>query len=477
MNQATVAEITEAESIALSGMLQHYQLDVPAAAFTHPGRRALATVWKRDDRPCTSDDCIRAAQEIASPEAVSEAVAELVEFAPIAQGLARWKEACAAVIQGHATRAAAERLEQAQKQYDRREIGAAAMASAWSQVAAAEGRAAVTIPASGLFERMVERWSKSHGRRYIGLDIPSLPGVTQRFDGLRGLVFMGGEPGTGKTALALQMALDATRASTDVVGVFVSCEMSAVEISEYTACRLAQLPYAILSKGRTGVESDPASGLKLAQAELQRLAQAYQVIRSMGPRWSVLTPADLGGEFDGRGGRNPFHAVVGMVERMKAETGATRAVVVFDNLQSLPVAEPSGGQWRGEQALERDRYTIAKLNALTDSGDVDAVIVISEQNKAGQGSDSGSSFLGTGRIGYAADATVILTDPDSYTDKQAGQGKRETHYAKGFRHVLFHLKKGRAGMNRGTEELTYDFMLMGFRQLFHETPAPLRQEP
>ena len=108
---------------------------------------------------------------------------------------------------------------------------------------------------------------------------------------------------------------------------------------------------------------------------------------------------------------------------------------------------------------------------------MDAVIVISEQNKAGQGSDSAQSFLGTGRIGYAADATVILTDPDAYTDKQAGPGRRETHYAKGFRQVLFTLKKGRAGMSRGTEELTYDFMQMGFRQLFHETAAPLRLEP
>jgi hypothetical protein len=469
--------VNEAESVALAGMLHHYDLVVPPAAFTHPGRRALATVWKQDGNPCISVECVRDAEALSDRAAVKEAVDELDEFRPIAQALPRWKEACETVIQRHAIRSAAEKLERVQKQYDRKEVGAAALAQAWAQVASAEGRAAVALPAVGLFERMVARLTRTHGRRHSGISVPTMPLITTRLDGLRGLMFMGGEPGTGKTSLALQLAMDAARGDTDVVAMFVTCEMSPLEITEYATVRLAQLPYPVLKKGRHGNVRDPDSGLMLHKAEQGRMAQAYRVIQELGPRWSVVAPSDFGGSFDGHGGRNPFHAVVGMVERMKAESGATRAVVVFDNLQAMPVAEPSGGQWRGEQALERDRYTIAKLNELTDSEVIDAVIVISEQNKAGQGTDSAQSFLGTGRISYAADATVMLTDPEAYGKKENGEGVRETHYAKGIRHVVFTLKKGRAGMNRGTEELTYDFTLMSFREGFHQQQAPLRIEP
>jgi replicative DNA helicase len=456
-----------AEAVALAGMFIHADLTVPAQAFRHPGRRALVTAWQMNGVPSLDAQCLKDAEAMADGKSdqVRDAMGDIDASEPIARDPARWRESCSTVIQAHATKSAAEHLDRVQKQYDRGDVGAAAVAKAWERVAAAEGRTAIPTPGVGLMGRLLEQMRRNHGRKTIGIDVPSLPQITKRLDGLRGLAFLGGEPGTGKTALAMQMAFDGAEASTDVVAVFVTCEMSPLEITAYLASRLARIVGSTLLKGRETERPDPESGLQLRSDELRLLREADERIASLGQRWSVVAPSDCGGEFVGQGGRNPFAPVVSMVDRIKAETGATRSVVVFDSLQAMPVAEPTGGQWRGEQALERDRYVIAKLNELTDGGLVDAVIVTSEQNKAGQGTDSDAAFLGTNRINYAADATILLYDPDTYRVK-GGDGIRDDHFKDGFRHVTFRLKKGRMGMDRGPVNLTYDFWLHRFEEGF-----------
>jgi hypothetical protein len=102
--------------------------------------------------------------------------------------------------------------------------------------------------------------------------------------------------------------------------------------------------------------------------------------------------------------------------------------------------------------MERDRYTIAGLNALTSK--VDAVLVVSEQAKATQGKVQVTAMLGTGRSGYAADFVIMLSDPDTYANTGAdtkGDDARAAHYAKGYRLVYATIVKGRAGMTRGAE--------------------------
>lgn len=454
-------KLDRAEAVALAGMYFHADLAVPADAFRHPGRRAVVMAWKQLGQVCDGSEMQMLAEQHADRSAVTDARTDIVSSEGVARDAARWKESCAYVIQHHAEQSARERLDQVTRLYERGDISESAVAQAWERLAAAKGRATVATPAVGLMERLLAKARDWHGRKHIGIPVPSLPLVTEQMDGLRGLMFLGGEPGTGKTSLALQLAFDAVDTNADTVGVFVSCEMSGEEIIGNLATRLAEIPYRELLKGRDGIAPD--TGLRLRPFELFRLGKAHAKVRELSSRWAIITPSDLGGSFDGKEGRNPFHAVVGLVDRMKAETGATRAVVVFDNLQAMPVAEPTGGQWRGEQALERDRYTIAKLNELTDGGALDSVIVISEQNKSGQGKDDPTSFLGTGRINYAADATVFLVDHWMYGGKgEGGETLRLSHYKNGMRWVVWSLKKGRAGMDRGIVEMTYDFRLHRF---------------
>lgn len=470
--QERADELDGAEAVALAGMFLHADLAVPADAFGHPGRRAVVMAWKQLGQVCTSPECIALAEQHAEKKAVTDALGDIVASEDLAKNASRWKERCADVIKHHAEQSAREHLDRVTRLYERGDISESAVAQAWERLGAARGRAVVATPAVGLLERLLAKARDWHGRKHIGIAVPSLPQVTTRLDGLRGLMFLGGEPGTGKTSLALQLAFDAVEGNADTVGVFVSCEMSGEEITGNLATSLARISYKDLLKGRDGIDPDRDTGLRLRPDELRRLGEAHDKVRSISSRWAIVTPGDLGGSFNGKDGRNPFHAVVGLVERMKAEAGATRAVVVFDNLQAMPVAEPTGGQWRGEQALERDRYTIAKMNELTDGGALDSVIVISEQNKAGMGKDDSTSFLGTGRINYAADATVLLKDPESYGKGGEGDKLREQHYENGMRWVVWSLKKGRAGMDRGTVEMTYDFrhhrFVEGFKLERHE---------
>jgi hypothetical protein len=148
-----------------------------------------------------------------------------------------------------------------------------------------------------------------------------------------------------------------------------------------------------------------------------------------------------------------------MIRRAMEATGATRSMLVVDSLQSLPIAEPESGSvtgWRGGDGMERDRYTIAGLNALTSK--VDAVLVVSEQAKSTQGKVQVTAMLGTGRSGYAADFVIMLSDPDTYANTGAdtkGDEARAKHYEQGYRLVYATIVKGRAGMNRGAELLSF----------------------
>jgi hypothetical protein len=140
-------------------------------------------------------------------------------------------------------------------------------------------------------------------------------------------------------------------------------------------------------------------------------------------------------------------------------------LVVVDSLQRVPVAEPVSGSvtgWMGE-AIERDNYVVDALNALA-SGTGDAVVCITEQNKAQQGTASITSMRGTGSIGYACDNALMLTDPEAYANKDAGEATRTSHYNKGYRLVEAHLTKGRQGSKRGSELLRFTIDTHTFRE-------------
>jgi hypothetical protein len=464
-------EPTAEEVVALTAMWRDQRALVPAGVFMHPGYRAWATHWERTGKVGMTEADRAAASQLAAPEDVQRAEEDIRLQAQLVMYEAEVRDACSTLTRRRAEAAALADVKRLDEAVWKGEAPPEAMAAAWQRLADSR-RTAMPTPfrtAGDAMRQLLEEARKRQGKPMLGINLPSMAKFTKRLDGMRGLAFMAGEPGTGKTSLAMQMAFDAAEGNADTVAVVLTCEMSVTEVSAYAMTRKADIDFLDLMRGQGGMPEDPDMGLRLAPVALDALRDEQAAIDALGPRMLVYTPADFGGAFVGHGpaGRDLFAPLVDVIRRAKDATGATRAMLVMDNLQGMPVAEPLSGSttgWRGEHALERDRYAIAEMNALTDH--VDAALVISEQAKSDQGKASITAMLGTGRSGYAADAVIMLTDPAEYANKRKGKGgdadedtsgdeRRQADYAKGHRKVDIRLVKGRAGMDRGTTPATF----------------------
>ena len=448
------------EAIALAGMLRQGFVSVPAVMFEHPGRRAMVEYWEHHGVRIGAED-VATIQAFAGKHATEEAMADMEAQDPNAAIPVRFRGACADLKKRHKEVSAKENAAKVLTDFDKGLLPPGAVAEAFQRLQDAQADE-VPIKTAGLvFKSMLDEARKYQGKAHLGLSVSTTPKFSNRLDGFRGLGFMAGEPGTGKTSLAMQWAMDAAETNKDAVVVVLTCEMSANEVMAMTTTRLTELKYLDLMKGAPKSSLDAVVGLKQEPDDIAELHKAQCQIEALMERFLVVTPEDFGGAFLGRGvaGRDLFAPVLDMIRRAMEATGATRSMLVVDSLQSLPIAEPESGSvtgWRGGDGMERDRYTIAGLNALTSK--VDAVLVVSEQAKATQGKVQVTAMLGTGRSGYAADFVIMLSDPDTYANTGAdtkGDEARAAHYAKGYRLVYATIVKGRAGMNRGAELLSF----------------------
>jgi replicative DNA helicase len=453
------------EARALSGMFVHRRLSVPSTVFAHEGRRFMVADWEQHgiDRY----RCMERLAKVAPMHLVQDADADIDAMSPLVETIAVWESACEELNRRHRTGVAAADADRAVQDYQRNPSAATAAAAANAFQRVTEANAPEIRAPSGveLFDSLMADAVATQGREFLGIKFPSLPKLNGRMDGLRGLTFMGGSPGTGKTSLALQMAWNAAVENPDTVVLFVTCEMSAKEVQASLITQRAVIPFDQLMKGKPG-KQPAANGMMLTEGDIANLEKARRDIAALGDRWRIVQPSDFGGAFVGskRGGAGVFAPVTAMANRAKQASGAERMLVVVDSLQRVPVAEPVSGSvtgWMGE-AIERDNYVVDALNALA-SGTGDAVMCITEQNKAQQGTASITSMRGTGSIGYACDNALMLTDPEDY-DKDAGEATRKRHYAEGYRLVEAHLTKGRQGSKRGSELLRFDIHTHSFRE-------------
>ena len=457
-DQATAAD-SDLEARALSGMFVHRHLLVPSAAFRHEGRRFLVAEWEQHGIDIHGG--MERLAKVAPMHLVQDAVADIEQMAALVETIAVWESACEEMNRRHRTGVAAADADRAVQDYQRNPSAATAAAAANAFQRVTEANAPEIRAPSGveLFDSLMADAVANQGRKFLGIAFPSLVRLNWRMDGLRGLTFMGGSPGTGKTSLALQVAFDAAKENPDTVVVFVTCEMSAKEVQASLVTHLTRIPFEELMKGKPGDTWGDPSGMRLPPGDIANLEKARRDIAALGDRWRIVQPSDFGGAFVGskRGGAGVFAPVTAMANRAKQASGAERMLVVVDSLQRVPVAEPVSGSvtgWVGE-AIERDNYVVDALNALA-SGTGDAVMCITEQNKAQQGTASITSMRGTGSIGYACDNALMLTDPEQYAGKE-GEAARQRDHASGFRMVDAHLTKGRQGSKRGSESLRFAF--------------------
>ena len=448
------------EARVLSGMYRHRHLSVSSRAFRHDGRRFLVAEWEQHgmDDPGATERLLK----IVEKRLLDDAWSDIESMAHLMDTWAMFDEISERLHRLARVEAANADAGRAIEEFQRTGGGVAAAASvatAMQRVVEADAPEIAAPSGVELFDRLMAEAASTQGREFLGIKFPTLPGLNRRLDGLRGLTFLAGSPGTGKTSLALQMAFDAAESNPDTVVVFLTCEMSALEAQASVITRLTTIPFHDLMKGKKETPRDQATAMMLPRSDIDRLNAARDRIAALGDRWRVVQPSDFGGAFIGskRGGAGVFAPVTAMVRRAKQATGATRMLVVVDSLQRVPVAEPVSGSvtgWVGE-AIERDNYVVAAMNDLA-SGPGDAVVCISEQNKTQQGTATITSMKGTATIGYACDAALLLTDPEDYGGKDTQVMERDFHT--GIRRVEAHLVKGRAGMSRGTESLVFQFM-------------------
>jgi KaiC/GvpD/RAD55 family RecA-like ATPase len=230
------------------------------------------------------------------------------------------------------------------------------------------------------------------GLTRIGLDVPSMPSMTWRLFGMRGLIMCGGMPGCGKTVLAMQAALDAVRANDDVCAVLLSCEMSRAEIITRWLSQMAGC-----SDRDVMVTKDPALQRKIRDAanELQRLSMAT----SGRDRIFIHEPSDMPRLVgtDGQG-------LIDIINSAKEHSGCSRSFTVCDPFQGMPYTTHNKGD------MDRDRDLMAYLLAASrGTCEHDPLLIVTETTKSSwRDVPDMADMLGSGRLGYSGDIALTL---------------------------------------------------------------------
>ena len=206
-----------------------------------------------------------------------------------------------------------------------------------------------------------------------------------------GLFVLGAAPATGKTALALQVAVNVARSGH--AAMFVSCEMAQSELMIRTLCQLSDRD-------------------RLTQADIEQSIR-NQSVEDCTP-WRAfcdMAPNLYIEEMD-----NPTIEDIAEKVRIFAEHCHDRRPIVFvDYLQLIRAREPK----RGEE--NRNRDTVTRLSyvsrELKKASKLCPVVVISSINRDGyKGAPSMENLKNCGDIEFSADWAGILTQSDALGD-------------------------------------------------------------
>ena len=317
-----------------------------------------------------------------------------------------------------------------------------------------------------------EQLSVYRGKELIGLKT-GIAELDRRTLGLRGLGALGSPPNLGKTALTLQMALGVCRYHklNEAVAVYVSLDMPKKDLYSRIKCNLAEMEAVTLFQGSSGT-ADPKSYFNSKDQKRLRKAKRLMEKRQIGSRLLILDRHDLGDQFTtGR--------LLGIVDKLKSRAKASRALIVVDYLQILPV--PMEEAYGNEH--DQDRYRIRMMQDLvaqtkTDKNpDGDAVLFISEARKPPSSKDkwgaSLSEFMGTARLTYAIDYALIYRRMEKGEEMLNYYGVNkddaDSHLKKldrnGIAPSMLCLEKARDGMVKGQWGMEFHFKKSIFTEL------------
>ena len=300
-------------------------------------------------------------------------------------------------------------------------------------------------------EEHLQMW---RGREYIGLPQRTLPALDDATLGLRGLMLLAAAPNVGKTALAVQLGTDIVVHNKDACFVFLSLEMPRAEILTRIKCRLAGMDWKTLVFG----DKRNSGEVLFAAEQLGNLKEADQKLRDFGDRIVILDEKNFPRT------EATVEKLVHQVQAIKARTGTTRAFVLVDYLQVLPIPEAEKRNIRTD--LDADKFRIGAMKTLLDYLDGDAVMVISEARKPSGDEDWAGNIaavMGAARGSYTPDM-ILLFGPHSDKDLMAMGKDREELQTSGITLNKLTIAKGRDGVTKKEISLTFSFRQSAFTE-------------
>jgi hypothetical protein len=298
----------------------------------------------------------------------------------------------------------------------------------------------------GFFEHMC------HEDASVGLPglHTGLSRVDERIDGLRGLTFIGGDKGDGKTSLGLQIVLSAMNSDPHLGAVVYSLDMAKSRIYERLLCLEAGVTYRSFR--------DPSKSADVQQ----RIARAHERIRdSIAPRLRVVERS-----FDYERNQYPEDAkayrkglragdVIGDCNRLLGLGNVHRIVLVFDLFQKIiPFGDVADGAATDHYRLDM-LSEVMKKTAGPDQPRGFPILVTSEIRKeTHKGTLTMNDLKGDGRMASDADVVMLM-----WPDPNSAQGDSDVVP------TILRIDKGREGVVRGDVKLWFEHPC--FR--FHDT--------
>ena len=161
-----------------------------------------------------------------------------------------------------------------------------------------------------------------------------------------------------------------------------------------------------------------------------------------------------------------------ILRRAKEKAGASRALMIVDYVQILPIP-PDVSRFTD---LEQDRYRVRVLQDVirksksADHPDGDTVLFISETRKPTKAKDPWANglaeLMGSARLGYAVDYALLYRRMTSDEISSHYQARAEEDLQeKGIAPIILTLEKGRDGMTRGSWPMEFHFWKSVFAEI------------
>jgi hypothetical protein len=281
-------------------------------------------------------------------------------------------------------------------------------------------------------------WQGRQRRREQAFSLSTgLASLDKSLGGLRGITFLGGQTGVGKTTLALTIAMAALRQRSDVGVLFYTLDMPKTTVYDRLLCSESGVSY-------------EASLAKELPAETQELlvAASDRLRETVLDRMRVIERSAFDEQTD---------SVANVLYRHRnalVEATSVRDVVfVIDYFQLLSVTTELSfgvdadyeriGHIQEVQSVSRTSYN--------PQGDPFLIICELRKPEGSRGALTVYDLLGSARLGYAADAVLLMEPAGDPTNPVAVP-------------VTLRIAKGRDGMERQDLALTFEHTRSRFTQ-------------